>query len=75
MIHKPSLWSRDVPQKIWARSVQPFRRLLDTNKQTDKPNLYIDFSTFSENQIDLYLGGGGCTALNKLAYITDNRVT
>ena len=21
IIHKPSLWSRDVPQKIWARSV------------------------------------------------------
>ena len=40
----------DVPQKIWARSVQPFWRLLNTNKhhnkqknkQTDKPNLYID---------------------------------
>ena len=31
-----SLWSREVPQKIWARSVQPFRRLLDTNKQTDR---------------------------------------
>ena len=50
IIHKPSLWSRDVPQKIWARSVQPFWRLLDTNrqtdrqtnKQTDKPNLYIE---------------------------------
>ena len=31
---------------MWARSVQPFWRLLDTNKQTDKqtdkPNLYID---------------------------------
>jgi len=24
IIHKPSLWSRDVPQKNWARSVQPF---------------------------------------------------
>ena len=24
IIHKPSLGSRDVPQKIWARSVQPF---------------------------------------------------
>jgi len=24
IIHKPSLWSRDVPQKIWARSVQTF---------------------------------------------------
>ena len=46
IMHKPSLWSLDVPQKIWARSVQPFWRLLDTNKQTpgqtDKPNLYID---------------------------------
>ena len=36
IIHKPFLGSRDVPQKIWARSVQPFWRLLDTNKQTDK---------------------------------------
>ena len=42
IIHKPSLGSRYVPQKIWARSVQPFERLLDTNKQTDKPNLYIE---------------------------------
>ena len=46
MIHKPSRESLDVPQKIWARSVQPFWLLLDTNKQTnkqtDKPNLYID---------------------------------
>ena len=35
IIHKPSMWSRDVPQKIWAWSVQPFWRLLDTNKQTN----------------------------------------
>ena len=41
-IHKPSLRWRDVPQKIWARSVKPFWRLLDTKKKTDKPNLYID---------------------------------
>ena len=33
---KPSLWSRDVPQKIWARSVQPFWRLLNTNRQTNR---------------------------------------
>ena len=33
IIHKPR--SLDVPQKIWARSVQPFWRLLDTSKQTD----------------------------------------
>ena len=36
----------EVPHKMWARSVQPFWRLLDTNrqtnKQTDKLNLYID---------------------------------
>ena len=36
MIHEPSLGSLDVPQKNWARSVQPFWRLLDTNKQTNK---------------------------------------
>jgi len=42
IIHKPSLGSRNVPHKIWAWSVQPFWRLLDTNKQTDKPNLYIE---------------------------------
>ena len=36
IIHKPFLGSHDVPQKIWARSVQPFWRLLDTNRQTDK---------------------------------------
>ena len=46
IIHKPSLGSLDVPQKIWARSGQPFWRLLDTNrqtpKQTPKPNLCID---------------------------------
>ena len=43
--HKPSLRPREVPHKIWAWSVQPFWRLLDTNKQTptmDKLNLYID---------------------------------
>jgi len=50
IIHKPSLGSLDVPQKIWVWSAQPFWRLLDTNKQTDKqtnkqtdkPNLYIE---------------------------------
>ena len=46
IIHKHSLGSRDVLHKIWARSVQPFGRLLDTNKltneQTPKLNLYID---------------------------------
>jgi len=32
----------DVPQKIWAQSVKLFGRILETNEQTDKPNLYID---------------------------------
>ena len=41
MIHKPSLGSLDVPQKIWARSVQPFGRLLDTNGQTDRQAKFI----------------------------------
>ena len=52
IIHKPSLWSRDVPQKNWTRSVQPFWRLLDTNKQTDKPNLYIDIQGKSKLKVD-----------------------
>ena len=34
IIHKLSLGSRDVPHKIWSRSVQPFLRFLDSNKQT-----------------------------------------
>ena len=35
-----------MPQKIWARSVQPFDVYwIQTNKQTDKPNLYIDRDT------------------------------
>ena len=37
IIHKPSLGSCEVPLKIWAWSVQPFWRLLDTtNRQTIK---------------------------------------
>ena len=36
IIHNSSAGSREIPQKIWARSVQPFWRLLDTNKQTNK---------------------------------------
>ena len=39
--HRPSLRSRDVPQKIWARSVKPFWRLLDTNKQTPRQAKFI----------------------------------
>ena len=41
IIHKPSLGSLDAPQKIWARSVQPFWRLLDTNRQTDRHAKFI----------------------------------
>ena len=42
-IHKPSLVSREIPipQKNWIRSVQPFWRLLDTNRQTSKVYIYI----------------------------------
>ena len=45
IIHKPSLGS--VPRKIWARLFPPFWLLLDTknkqtDRQTDKPNLYIE---------------------------------
>ena len=41
------MWSRDVPQKNWARSVQPFyvywiQINKQTNKHPDKQNLYID---------------------------------
>ena len=46
IIHKPSLGPREVPHKIWAWSVQPFWRLLDTNRQTDKLNLYIDINLY-----------------------------
>ena len=28
------------PKQIWARSVQPFIRLLDKNKQTDKQSIF-----------------------------------
>ena len=34
--------SREGPQKVWARSVQPFWRLLDTKGQTSKVYIYID---------------------------------
>ena len=41
IIHKPSLGLGEVPQQIWARSVQPFSHLLDTNKQTDAQAEFI----------------------------------
>ena len=41
IIHQPSLGPREVPHKIWARSVQPFRCLLDSNKQTDRQAKHI----------------------------------
>ena len=47
IIYKLSLGPSEIPQKFWAQSVQPFWRLFDTNKQTykqtDKPNLQIDY--------------------------------
>ena len=49
-IDNPFLGSGGVPHKIWAGSVQPFGRLLDTNsknRQTDRQDrhakyIYID---------------------------------
>ena len=35
IIHKPSLGPLEIPHKIWAWSVQPFLRLLDTNRQAN----------------------------------------
>ena len=40
-IHIPSLGPSEVSQKIWARSVQLFWRLLDTNEQTNRKAVYI----------------------------------
>ena len=45
IIHEPLLWSRDVPQKIWARSVQPFMTFIGYKQTKETPkqtNLYID---------------------------------
>ena len=36
IIYKPSQGPCEVPYKIWARSVQPFYRLLDGNRQTNR---------------------------------------
>ena len=46
IIQKPSVRSRDIRHTVWAGSVQPFWRLLDTNrqqtpKQTSKVYIYI----------------------------------
>ena len=40
---KSSLGSCDLPQKCWARSVQLFWRLLDSNKHTNKQRIYYAF--------------------------------
>ena len=34
--------SRNVPHKIWARSIRPFWRLMDTKKTEDKQSMYIE---------------------------------
>ena len=54
-IHKPSLGPLEVPHKIWAWSILLFWRLLETNKQTDKLNLYILYiQSYNQNKhIDL----------------------
>jgi len=38
MVHKSSLW---VSTKNWARSVQPFWRLLNAHKHTNKQIIHI----------------------------------
>ena len=43
-IHKPILGSCEVLDKIWARSVEPFGRLLDTNGQTNKQTSQVQGS-------------------------------
>ena len=40
-IHKPSLESGEVPHTIWARSVQTFWRLLDTNRLTVRKKTFL----------------------------------
>ena len=40
IIHEPYLRPHEVPQKMWARLVQPFWRLLDT-KKTDRQAKFI----------------------------------
>ena len=66
--HNFYLWSRDVPQKIWARSVQPFLRLLDTKKnkkkQTDKPNLYIEGTVGNTSDLYFQNGNAGFTTVS-----------
>ena len=47
IMHKPSHGSCEVPHKIWAWSVQPFRRLLNTNRQTSKVYLYREIEVCS----------------------------
>jgi len=58
IIHKPSLGSCEVPQQIWARLVQPFWRLLDTNKQTDtqtsKVYIFSEFVKIVEEKVKYY---------------------
>ena len=44
---KPSLGSCELPQKMWARSVHPFWRLLDTNGQTDSRTSKVFIYRFS----------------------------
>ena len=64
IIHKPSLWSRDVPQKIWARFFQPFNVYwIQTNRQTprqtDRQAKFIyrlfNFTTFHAFLIKIYI--------------------
>ena len=55
---KSSLGSCDLPQKCWARSVQLFWRLLDSNKHTNKQRIYYAFkalrSLFSLDNLNIW---------------------
>ena len=49
-IHKPSLGLREIPQKFgpdrFSRFDVHWIQNMTTDKQTDKPNLYIDISIY-----------------------------
>ena len=42
MVQKSSFISFKVPHKIWAWSVQPFRLILDEDRQTDKKSTHME---------------------------------
>ena len=51
-IHEIFLWSCEVLHKIWARLVQSFWRILDTNRQTSKVYNYMYHSAYDSFYFD-----------------------